>query len=122
METATRYSVTVPLADNDGTPIPLDVLLAIETRILNMAGGFTRATVVGAWRPDDRLEDADVVYDESRVYSFDVAQGAPYDGVPVLAAQLRGLAQFVAVACDQDCVYVTRETIAREFVPQPELG
>ena len=46
----TRYTLTVPLQLNDGTPTGALDILAIEDSLLDLAGGFTASDAVGSWR------------------------------------------------------------------------
>lgn len=102
-----RWTLTVPLTLNDGTPVYAGDITAIESRLGDIAGGFTSADAVGAWRGEDQWYREPV-----RVYTFDVGYIADGD--------VRRLAADIARWLDQEAVYATRQDIVTFLVTAPE--
>jgi hypothetical protein len=101
-----RYTLTLPLALNDGAPVDATTLATIEGDLLDVAGGFTATDSIGAWRAPDGA-----VYREPvRVYTLDVPDTRD------AAERIRGIADIAAIAFDQEAIYVTRADVAPELV------
>lgn len=102
----TRYTVTVPRALNDGTPLDAVTLDTLERELLDIGGGFTAHDAEGAWRDEDGI----VYRDPVRVYALDVPD------TPHNRAAMFRFADAVAIAADQVAVYVTESPIATHLV------
>lgn len=105
-----RYTLTVPAYLNDGGHVdPADVDL-IESRLLDIAPGYTLSRGVGAWR----APDGTVYREQVNVYTLDTADD--------VSDALRQLAEYVALALEQEAVYVTRLPIlAADLIAAPVL-
>ena len=102
----TRYTVTVPLALNDGTPLDAVTLDTLERELLDIGGGFTATDAQGAWRADDGT----IYRDPVRVYALDIPD------TPHNRAAIMRFADAVAIAADQLAVYVTESPIVTHLV------
>lgn len=104
----TRWTLTVPLTLNDGTPTAAEYIADIEEDIADIAGGFTATPGEGAWRSPD----GDWYREPVTVYTFDVSHIA--DG------EVRRLAADIAQLLDQEAVYVTRTDDVAAFLIERE--
>jgi len=102
----TRFTLHVPEANNSGDPFGPETFAAIEERLLDIAGGFTLTHGIGVWRDP---EDGTTYRDPLRLYSVDAE-----DTNEVLLS-FGALADTVALALRQECVYLTRGYIAPSF-------
>lgn len=100
----TRFTLHVPEAFNDGTPVGQDTFELIENALLNIGGGFTLTHGIGAWRGDN-----EVYREHVRLYAVDS------DDVNT-GARLLKLAHRVGTALRQEAVYVTQQAIATQLV------
>lgn len=105
----TRYTLTVPLQLNDGTPTPDEELARIADELLDIAGGFTATDGTGTWRGDDRIYVEPV-----RVFTIDLA-----DPADLARPWLHSVAAEVAHRLDQEAVYVTEQAIDTALVTAP---
>lgn len=104
-----EWSILVPIAFNDGTPVPADTIAAIETAMLDIAGGFTRdGTVTGVWRDP---EDGTVYRDATTRYLIATDH-----------ADMWRIARMVAKLTDQRTVYIARTADRVEFVAQDMIA
>jgi len=100
----TRYTLHVPEKYNDGTAVGQEVFAEIERSILDRAGGFTLTHGIGAY------SGAFAEYHEPvRLYAV--------DGGSELA--MRVLAEKIAVALDQEAVYLTRAIVHADLIYAP---
>jgi hypothetical protein len=91
-----EFTILVPLANNEGEPFGADVFAALESELLDLAGGFTRQEgLIGFWR-----SDAGRVY-EDRMRGYTVALGTRNARATVIA-----LARRWCVAFAQEAMYV----------------
>ena len=110
----TRYTLHVPLYDNDFRPFPAQTIAEIEQRLLGIFGGFTKAPgMVGAYRGENRD-----YHEPIDLYHVDSAD-------PAAAGILTRMAQKIAAELGQEAVYLTAQTIetflvtpAREEITQ----
>ena len=105
-----RFTFTLPACLNDGAPVdPADIAL-VESRLLDAAGGFTSTASVGVWR----APDGTVYREPVTVYALDAARD--------LTSDLRQLAEWAALALDQEAIYVTRLPIlAADLIAAPSF-
>lgn len=99
--TATQYRFTlhIPLNDNEGNPFDSLTLGRIESSLLTSFGAFTVVDAHGVW------QDGNVTYlDVQRLYHIDVSDDS-------FGFRLRELAAEIRNTLGQECVYVTRQTI-----------
>lgn len=89
-----RYTLTVPRALNDGTPVAAPVTAGIERALLDTFGGFTLAESVGAWA----APDGTIYREPVGVYTLDAEEPEP---------AVFDIAESVARVLAQDAVYVT---------------
>lgn len=105
-----RHTLTVPLFLNSGLPVPLDDVATIEARLLDLAGGFTVAGAIGRWRGAEET----YAQEEVTVYTIDCQTN--------LVPALRQLAEWIALALQQESVLVTRAPLLDiEFIAAPTL-
>lgn len=105
----TRWTVTVPVTLNDGSPVEESDRYWIESRIADIAGGFTATAGEGAWRSPD----TGIWYREPvTVFTFDVPHFAD--------VAVRNLAADIAQRLDQEAVYVTRTDDVATFLVERE--
>lgn len=104
----TRFTLHVPIRDNDGQPFGPEVFQGIESRLLDIGGGgFSAWQGGGVWRNPDTGQ----VFAEPVVfYAIDAVEPE------YVAEPLRDLASFLADALQQDAVYLTRQDIAAQLV------
>lgn len=103
MESTNKFSVTIPLFDNEGESLRAEENQIAEA-ILSIAGGFSRTRIQGAWR-----DDAGKVYeDESRVYFTYVDDEK--------AQQLLSLTPAWAALLRQECLMVEVQAVKTAFV------
>lgn len=82
----------VPRKDNAGVSLAREIK-RIEAEILDLAGGFTREKVTGAWKDKGR-----VYLDDSFRYTVEVAYAEDItDRIPEWGAWLRQQAMYVSV-------------------------
>lgn len=101
-----RFTLTLPLAMNDGSPVDPVALATLEDDILGIAGGFTATDSVGAWR----APDGTVYREPVRVYTLDVPDTRD------AAERIRGIADVAAIAFEQEAVYVTRAEVVPTLI------
>jgi hypothetical protein len=106
----TRYTLTVPATLNDGTLVPLAEIERIEARLIEIAGGFTLTHGIGAYRGEAQTYSEPV-----RLYAVDT-ETAEY-----VAAPLRMLAEYVALALDQEAVYLTSQEVNARLIYRPNV-
>jgi len=100
----TRHTLHIPEQLNDGTPVAPEYLETVESRLIDLGGGFTLTHGIGAWRSDDGT-----IYREPvRLYHVDTA-----DDVRIALADL---AERVSSVLDQEAVYVTEQDITTSLV------
>ena len=108
MQDVTRFTIYVPLRGNDGAEIlPPLTKTAAETLAEEFGGATIGATFRGSWRN----ANGELVRDDIAPVFVDVDPGDVSAG-----AYVRGVALTVKALARQESVYVTRETLAREFV------
>lgn len=100
-----RWTLTVPLTLNDGTPTPAEDIAGIEHALLDIADGFTATPGEGVWRSD---ETGELYREPVTVYTFDVGYLADGD--------VRRLAADIARLLRQEAVYVTRQDVSTYLV------
>src|SRR5687768_2877412 len=91
-----RYTVTVPLHDNEGRPVP-SALAAVHAIALTHFSGYTDTRASGGWR-----DGATDYVDESVIVTVDSDN-------PLAAHSLEAMALAVLREARQECVYVTRQ-------------
>lgn len=96
----TRYTLHVPEALNDGTPLTPQQTADIEEWLLAVFGGFTQTVARGAWRSDTQS-----YIEPMRLYLIDS------DDSPQTAQTLQRLAGDIARELQQEAVYLTRQDI-----------
>lgn len=100
----TRYTLTVPLEDNDGQPIP-DVHEYVRGLLAADFPAWTEVDGSGHW-----VGPAHIPYLEPvRVYIIDAGGANDHD-------ELRAIATYVRRAARQDAVYLTRQPIETELI------
>ena len=100
----TRFTITVPRVSNYEQPVSPDWNSALESRIRDTLGGFTRTHSFGSWR-----SPSGTVYTEPvSVYTVDLGLDRVADVIE--------LAEFVKVSLDQKSVYITRQDITVEYI------
>jgi hypothetical protein len=105
----TRYTLHVPLYLNDGTAVGDAYLESIEKALARRYGGYTRVESMGAWiGPDDALYREPMILLHVDADEEQVGWKTSDD--------LRGLAQLIAEALDQEAVYLTEQPIVTHFV------
>jgi hypothetical protein len=97
--TTVRYSLTLPMRDNNGADLTAQHKRAC-TRLLAHFGAFTAHSAEGAWSGVDREYTEPVV-----VYTVD----APDDSESF--ARLHALATCMRAACRQEAIYLTRQPV-----------
>lgn len=103
----TRYTLHVPLYDNNFRPFPAEDLADIDSQLLGLFGGFTKAPgMVGAYRGENRD-----YHEPIDLYYIDTAEPQAQD-------VLLRLAQRLAQQFDQEAIYVTRQEI-ETFLVEP---
>lgn len=100
--TATRYRYTlhVPAFYNDGEAVAGDTLDRIGRRCAEIAGGFIRVAAWGEWTADDGTIYSEAIW----LYHLDVPSAQH-------GHTLREYADTLRVTLEQECVYVTGQTI-----------
>ena len=107
--TSTRFTLTVPRAMNDGTPVLPQDRAEIESRLLALFGGFTVHSAAGAWQGET------AAYRETvGVYLLDCAGAGP--DVDFRRVALMTVAKYVKVLLQQESVYVTESQLDRSFI------
>lgn len=100
----TRFTLHVPEAYNDGTPVGPATFDTIEGDILAHAGGFTLTHAIGAWKGDDGATYREHV----RLYAVDTAEN--------IGPALVTLANRIGVALRQEAVYLTAADVEPRLV------
>lgn len=100
-----RYTLHVPLALNDGTPIPDEEIHGVEKRLLTLAGGFTRTEGLGGWLGED-----------GTIYREPMALFHVDDRGQNFGASMVDLARLVATAFQQEAVYLTTAPLAADLI------
>ena len=101
----TRFTIHVPRKLNDGTITDYRELERVEDELLDIAGGWTSAHAVGAWRSPDTGESYREPYQLYHVDSDDD-----------IAPELLALAERTAQRLDQEAIYVTAQTVGVTLV------
>lgn len=103
-----KYLVLVPLAYNDGSPVPEETILEFEEQLFLLGGGFTVAgTVRGAYR----MADGKKQIDHSLQYWIWVDDGQ-YENLRSIVSELGG-------KLGQESMYLERASASLDFVPPP---
>jgi hypothetical protein len=102
----TRFTLHVPEALNDGTPVGPESFDLIENALLIIGGGFTLTHGIGAWRGDGGRDYREHV----RLYALDVEE--PEYALP----RLTTLAARIGHQLNQEAVYLTSQAIAPTLV------
>jgi hypothetical protein len=101
----TRVTFNVPLALNDGTPVPYTNVAQYEADILRIAGGYTRTSAGGAWL----APDGTVYRDDNLLYTVDTGSEDTVDALRILAA-------LIAAELGQEAVYFTTAEVNVEYI------
>lgn len=101
--TAVRYTVTLPLRDNEGETV-ITAHERLRERLLDIAGGYSSTSINGAWRADDGT-----VYHDTSIRYECIAHERVRAGILAAAAD-------ACAAARQECVLVTHEPTTATFV------
>jgi len=104
--TTARFTLTMPEAFNDGAPVLLEQLALYEQELLDLVGGYTLTSAIGAWR----APTGDVYYEPVRKYELDIADD------PAVRDELLALASRIALELAQDAIYLTVAPITKQLV------
>ena len=105
----TRFTLTVPLQDNNGA-FRQDYVRVAEQVIGERFDGWTRHHAIGEWKGQQDGETY-TVREPVAVYTIDAENHQDTD-----AAWLIGVAQSLAVYCEQDAVYLTAQPVTTYLV------
>ncbi len=104
--TTARFTLIVPEALNDGTPAGVEQLAAYEHDLLDIVGGYTLISAIGAWRSPA----GDIYHEPVRKYELDIADD------PTVRDQLLALASRIALELAQDAIYLTVAPIDQHLI------
>jgi len=94
-----KYSLYVPVTDNNGQPIP-GVLLHVQKQLESLFGGFSVYDITGYWQGG---------YEHVRVFYV-------FAGSEAVLKDFLDLAAYVKTAANQESVLVTCEAAETYFV------
>jgi len=107
-DSLSKYLVLVPLAHNDGTPVPAETILEFEEQLFLLGGGFSVAgTVRGAYR----MADGKKQIDDSLPYWIWIDDGQ-YEKLRSIVSELGG-------KLGQEKMYLERSGGSLDLVPPP---
>ena len=99
------WTLIVPEAFNDGTPVPLEQLAAYETELVEIFDGYTLTSAIGAWR-----SPAGVTFREPiRKYELDTSDTAVHQKLLTLASR-------IALELAQDATYLRVAPVTRHLI------
>lgn len=99
----TRFTLHVPELYNDGAAVDPEYFATVERELEDIAGGWTLTHGIGGWRGEDTRYREPV-----RLYAVDARED--------IGAALHDLALDVAIALDQEAVYLTAQDISAQLV------
>ena len=99
----TRFTLYVPASLNDGHTVPNRWTVDFERRLAVEFGGFTRIDAIGGWKSPTE----EVIREPMRLYVVDISESA----AEFAAMRMRQFAELVKHDLEQECVYLTRDTI-----------
>ena len=108
-DSLSKYLVLVPLAFNDGSPVPEEAILEFEEQLFVLGGGFT---VAGTARGAYRMADGKKQIDHSLIFWIWVNDGQ-YENLRSIVSELGG-------KLGQEFMYLERTSASLDLVPPPE--
>ncbi len=106
IDTRAEYTLYVPQRRNNGIDVSAAFFGTLETRLLIIAGGFTRSRGVGGYQ----MESGEIVREPVYIYTL----LAP--DTPSVRQQVRSVAQHVKIQLAQESVLFTVRAVDSELV------